>query len=152
MEPGCGSLDLTFDWYQRYWICLQQSKSRRRSTCLRVESTSIRTSLYCPSQYCRSKKPSFHSYDSPMDTHLIRISKYWFSVMQCQHILMQELYCMRAEPEVYCLISILLHTEASLKAVLPFDFVNTSGQKSSTLHAHFTHPYWALHALPNHFH
>ena len=86
-----GNLDFAFEWYQCYWICLQRRKSRRRSTCLRVERTSIRTSLYCLSQYFQSKKPSFHSYNSPMDTHSIRISKYWFSVMQCQHILIQEL-------------------------------------------------------------
>ena len=30
---------------------------------------------------------------------------------------------------------------ASLKAFLPFDFVNTSGQKPSTLRVHFTQPY-----------
>ena len=60
----------------------------------------------------------------------------------------EEWHHMRPEPEVHRLVSI-LHAAASLKAVLPFDFVNTSGQKPSTLHAHFTHPYLSLDTLPN---
>ena len=36
------------------------------------------------------------------------------------------------------LVSI-FHAAASLKALSPFDFVNTSGQKPATLRAHFTH-------------
>ena len=62
--------------------------------------------------------------------------------LQCHHILMQELEngIASGKPKVYGLVSI-LHAAASLKAVLPFDFVNTSGQKPSTLHAHFKHPY-----------
>ena len=40
---------------------------------------------------------------------------------------------------------------ASLKALLPFDFVNTSAQKPSTLRGHFTHAYRALDTLPNHY-
>ena len=44
------------------------------------------------------------------------------------------------EPEVHHL-GLILHAAASLKAVLHFDFVNTSGQKPFTLRAHFTHPY-----------
>ena len=42
------------------------------------------------------------------------------------------------ESEVHRYI-LILHAATSLKAVLPFDFVNTSGQKPSTLCAHFTH-------------
>ena len=38
------SIDLTFDWYQRYWKYLQRSKCIKISTCLRVEHASIRTS------------------------------------------------------------------------------------------------------------
>ena len=41
-----GSINLAFDWYHHYWKCLQRSKSRRISTCLRVERTSIRTSWW----------------------------------------------------------------------------------------------------------
>ena len=74
-----GSINLAFDWCQRYWKCLQQSKCRRRTTCLRVESILIRISLYCPSQYCQS------SYNSPVDMYLTTISKYWSSDMQCPH-------------------------------------------------------------------
>ena len=54
------------------------------------------------------------------------------------------------EPEVHHLVPI-LHAIASLKAVLPFDFVNTTDQKPSILHAHFTYPYWTLDTLPNHY-
>ena len=48
--------------------------------------------------------------------------------MQPYHILMQELenIITRGETEVHHLVSI-LHTIALLKAVLPFDCVNTSG-------------------------
>ena len=46
----------------------------------------------------------------------------------------------QGEPEVHHLVSI-LHAMALLKVVLPFYFVNTSGQKPCTLCAHFTHPY-----------
>ena len=55
--------------------------------------------------------------------------------MQCHHIVMQELEngITRGEAEVY-LVSI-LHAAASSKAALPFDCVNTPGQKPSTLHA-----------------
>ena len=53
-----GSIDLTFKWYQRYWKCLQRSKSRRISTCLRVEHASIRTSHKLVRQYrWRSQVP-----------------------------------------------------------------------------------------------
>ena len=41
-----GSIDLAFNWYQHYWKCLQKSKSKRISTCLRVEHSSIRTSWW----------------------------------------------------------------------------------------------------------
>ena len=54
--------------------------------------------------------------------------------MQSHHILMQELEngVTWDEPEVQHLVSI-LHDTALLKAILPFDFVDTSGQKPSTL-------------------
>ena len=56
----------------------------------------------------------------------------------------------RGEPKVHHRhLVFLLHVVALLKAVLPFDFVTTSGQKPSTLCAHFTQPYWALDTLPN---
>ena len=63
-------------------------------------------------------------------------------VYQKFHILMQELENDVAQgiPEVHHLVS-MLHAVALLKAVLPFDFVNTSDQKPSTLRAHFTQPY-----------
>ena len=74
------------------------------------------------------------------------------ATLQCHFILMQELEnaVTPGELEVYRLVSI-LHAAASLKAVLPFDFVNTSGQKLSTLRTHFTQSYSALDILPNHY-
>ena len=54
------------------------------------------------------------------------------------------------ETEVHGLVS-MLHAAALLKAVLPFDCINTTGQKPSTLRAHFTHPYWVLDTLPNRY-
>ena len=49
-----------------------------------------------------SKKPSFRSYNSPVDTHSIILSRYWFSVMQRHHILMRELEngIAQGEPEI----------------------------------------------------
>ena len=57
--------------------------------------------------------------------------------MQCLHILMQELEngIARGEPESF---SIYIASRGLAKAVLPFDFVNTLGQKPCTLCAHFT--------------
>ena len=52
------STSLIFYWYQRYWKCLQWIKSRRRSTYLRVEHASIRTSLYCQSWYSQRSQVS----------------------------------------------------------------------------------------------
>ena len=46
----------------------------------------------------------------------------------------------QGEPEFHCLVS-MLHAATSLKAVLPFDSVNTSDQKPSTLRAHFARPH-----------
>ena len=62
--------------------------------------------------------------------------------MQRHHILMQELEndVAQGEPEVHYLVS-MLHAVALLKAILPFNFVNTSDQKPSTLRTHFTQPY-----------
>ena len=62
--------------------------------------------------------------------------------LQYHHILVQELEndVSPGEPEIHHLVSI-LHATALLKAVLPFDYVDTSGQKPSTPCAHFTHPY-----------
>ena len=73
-------------------------------------------------------------------------------ILQCHHILMQEPKngVVPGEPEVHRLV-LILHATASLKAVLPFDLVNTTGQKPSTLHAHFTYPYRTLDTLPNHY-
>ena len=48
-----GSINLTFNWYQRHCKCLQRSKSRRISTCLRVEHAFIRTSHKLARQYRR---------------------------------------------------------------------------------------------------
>ena len=140
-----GSINLAFYWYPCYWKFLQQSKSKRISTCLRVKRTSIRRSWWGG---IPSKKPSFQSYNFPVDMHSITFSRYWLSVMQHHHILMQELENVVAwgESEVHHLVSI-MHAAASLKAVLPFDFVNTSGQKPCTLHTHFTLSYWALDTL-----
>ena len=72
--------------------------------------------------------------------------------LQCHHILIHELEnsVTPGELEVHRLVSI-LHAAASLKAVLLFDFVSTSGQKPSTLRAHFTQSYSALDILPNHY-
>ena len=72
--------------------------------------------------------------------------------MQCHHILTQELEndVAQGEPEVHHLV-LMLHAVALLKAVLPFDFVNTSEQKPSILRAHFTQPYWTLDTLPNNY-
>ena len=47
------------------------------------------------------------------------------------------------QPETFHHLVSILHAAASLKVVLPFDFVNTSGQKPCTLRAHFTQPYRA---------
>ena len=44
------------------------------------------------------------------------------------------------EPKVHRLV-LILRTVASLKAVLPFNVVNTSDQKPFTLRTHFTRPY-----------
>ena len=62
-------------------------------------------------------------------------------VTQHHHILIQAMEngIASGKPEVHRLV-LILHATTSLKAVLPFDF-NTSGQKPSTLHTHFTHPY-----------
>ena len=96
-----------------------------------------------------SKKPGFRSYNSPVDTHSIILSRYCFSLMQRYHILIGERRRTRwTRSSTDHLVSI-LHAAASLKAVLPFDYVDTSGQKLCTLRAHFTHPYWALDTLPN---
>ena len=72
--------------------------------------------------------------------------------MQLHHIQMWELENgdAQGEPEVHHLVAI-LHATALLKAVLPFDFVNTSDQKPCTLCTHFTHPYWALDTLHNYY-
>ena len=47
----------------------------------------------------------------------------------------------QGQPEAFHHLVSILHAAASLKAILPFDFVNTSGQKPCTLRANFTHPY-----------
>ena len=123
--------------------CLQWSKSRR-STRLRAKHIDQSKLRFVMSKPVLSKKwPSFQCYNSPVDTRLITISRYWISITQHHHIPMWELDCTRWNTKVHHLVSI-LHTTALLKVVLLFDFVNTSGQKLSTLHAHFTHPYWAL--------
>ena len=72
--------------------------------------------------------------------------------MQHHHILMQELENGDAQgkPDIHHLV-LILHAAALLKVVLSFDFVYTSGQKPCTLRTHFTHPYWALDILPNHY-
>ena len=130
------SINLAFDWYQSYWKCLQWSKSRRMSTCLRVERASIRTSWWGGTV----EETKFLSYSSPVDMH----NRHWFSLMQCHHTLMWELEngVVWGEPEVLSLILVsILHASALLKAVLSFDFVNTSGQKPCALCAYFTHPY-----------
>ena len=68
--------------------------------------------------------------------------------MQHYHILMRELENSVTQGETEVSI---LHATALVKAILPFDFVNTSGQKPSNLRAHFTQPYWALDTLLNHY-
>ena len=73
--------------------------------------------------------------------------------MQRHHILMQELengVTSEVNQKFHRLVSI-LHDTASLKAILPFDYVNTSGQKPCILPAHFTRAYGALDTLPNHY-
>ena len=73
--------------------------------------------------------------------------------MQRHHILMRELensVTRKVNQKFHRLVSI-LHTMASLKAVLPFDHVNTSDQKPCILRAHFTRAYGALDTLPNHY-
>ena len=96
-------------------------------------------------RYCQGR--SFQSCNS-VDTHSITLSRYWFSPTQCHHIPIREIENgITRGPEVHHLVSI-LHAVASLKAVLPFDFVNTSDQKPSTLCAQ---PYWVLDTLPNHY-
>ena len=62
--------------------------------------------------------------------------------LQYHHILVQELEngISPGEPEIHRLVSI-LHAMALLKAVLPFDYVDTFGQRPSTPCTHFTHPY-----------
>ena len=56
-EPGvAGTIDLTFDRCQHYWKCLQQSKSRRKSMCSRVDACFDQNETSC--QYC-PKKPNF---------------------------------------------------------------------------------------------
>ena len=71
--------------------------------------------------------------------------------MQHHHILMRELEngVTRNEAEIHRLISI-LHAAASLKAVFStFDFVNTSGQKPSTLYVLVLHILVACWILPH---
>ena len=70
--------------------------------------------------------------------------------MQRHHIPMRELEnnITRGEPEVPSFSGINI---ACRGLILPFDYVNTSGQKPCTLRAHFTQAYWALDTLPNHY-
>ena len=72
-------------------------------------------------------------------------------IIQRRNIHMQELGrgIASGEPEVHRLV-LILHAASLLKAFLPFDFANTSGQKPSTLCAHFTHPYLVLNTVLNH--
>ena len=57
----------------------------------------------------------------------------------------------RGQPEAFHHLVSILHAAASLKAVLTFDFVNTSSQKPCTLRTHFTQAYRVLDTLPNHY-
>ena len=77
-KPGSGSINLAFDWYQRYRKCLQRSKSRRISTYLRLSALWLEQ----VSEAVLLKKPSFRSYNSPVDTHSITLNRYCFSLMQ----------------------------------------------------------------------
>ena len=73
--------------------------------------------------------------------------------MQRHHILMRELensITREVNQNIHRLVSI-LHATASLKDVLPFDYVNTSGQKPCILRAQLTQAYGALDTLPNHY-
>ena len=119
-------------------VCSEAYKSRRRSTSLRVERALIRTSF----KFILSKKPSFHNYNSPVDTRLITVSRYWFSITQCHHILMWELEnsVTRGETEVHHLVSDIAWC-GLIKGYLTLWFCYTSGQKPCTLRAHFTQPY-----------
>ena len=118
-----GCINLAFDWYQCYWKCQHQSKSRR-STCLRVERALIRTSLYCPSWYCWRSQVS-------------RVT-----ILPYPNARTGEQRHMRWNRS--SLLVSILHAATMLKAVLPFDYVNTFGQKTSIPRAHFIYPYWAL--------
>ena len=91
-------------------------------------------------QYC-PKKPSFqlrYSYGYALNNN----KRILVVTLQWRHILMQELEkgVAPGEPKVHRLI-LILRTVASLKAVLPFNVVNTSDQKPFTLRTHFTRPY-----------
>ena len=90
-------------------------------------------------EFVDTKDLQVSNYHSPL--WYISINKYWFSDMQCHHALMRELEnsVTRPQPKAYLLL--ILHAVAALKDVLPFNFINTFGQKPSTLHTHNTHPY-----------
>ena len=113
-----GSINLAFNWYQLYWKCLQWSKSKEWAhVWAHVQESSVLW-LELVGMAVVSKKPSFQNHNFPVDTHSITVSRYWFSITQRHHILMQQLEngVARGEPEVHHVVSI-LHTAASLKAV-----------------------------------
>ena len=98
-----GSIGLTFDWYQHYWKCLQQSKSRKISTCLRVKRTSIRTIRKLLRQYCQVAELQFFCgyalnnikiiwYRYCMPQPRLRLSYLWF----CQHIWPEAMHSTRS--------------------------------------------------------
>ena len=137
-----GTIDLAFDWCQRYWKCSQRSKSRR-SMCSRVECARtlvlIDSSELCK-VFCVFLFISFlcrYIFGSPSS------SSFWLLFPSFFLELVAMLYSLSGSRDMHRRqgLVLILYAAASLKALLPFDFVNTSGQKPSTLRAHFTHPY-----------
>ena len=126
-------------------VATQVKKNKHKSSTLRLEQVGAWGGT--------AKTPSFRSSNSPVaDMHSISLTRYWFIVVQRHHIPMRELEngVTRGKPEVPSSVWY-QHAAASLKAVLHFDCVNTSGQKPCILRAHFTQAYWALDTLPNRY-
>ena len=93
-----GTIDLAFDWCQRYWKYLQQSKSRRKASA--QESSVLRSEQNKLSVLSEEAKLSElqYSYGYVLDNNKQILAV----TLQCHHILMQELEnsITKGEPEV----------------------------------------------------
>ena len=142
-----GSIDLTFDWYQSYWKCLQWSKSRRISTCLRFEHASNRTSWW-GSTVEEAKLQFSCGYALDNIKYIPVQSSATLPYGWCEN---WRMVSYELNQKFHHSVVSIFHATALLKVVLSFDYVNTSGHKPCTLCTHFTHPYWVLDTLPNHY-